>query len=84
MSSDGSRVAVTGFTMDAPTYQRDGDHRVVLLRLDTDTGELRVDQSFEDEVTGAPGIDFDRVKWPHGATGPARPRGLLFVAEGSG
>jgi hypothetical protein len=80
MASDGSRVAVANYTVDAPTYKRDGDHRVYLLRLDGEEGQLRVDNGFRDETTDEVGIDFNRAKWPHGATGPARPRGLLFVA----
>ena len=80
MASDGSRVAVADYTIDVPTYRRDGDHRVYLLRLDPETGELRVDTAFRDEATDEVGIDFNRAKWPHGATGPARPRGMLFVA----
>jgi hypothetical protein len=81
MASDGSRVAVAGYTVDVPSYRRDGDRRLHLLRLDTETGELRVDTAFRDEVTDEVGVDFNRTRWPHGATGAARPRGLLFVAE---
>jgi hypothetical protein len=80
MASDGSRIAVADYTVDVPTYQRDGDHRLYMLRVDTETGQLRVDNAFRDETTDEVGIDFNRTKWPHGATGPARPRGLLFVA----
>jgi hypothetical protein len=81
MASDGTRIAVADYTIDVPGYQRDGDHRVYMLRLDTETGQLRFDTSFRDETTDEVGIDFNRTKWPHGATGAARPRGLLFVAE---
>ena len=84
MASDGSRVAVADYTADVPTYHRDGDHRLYMLRVDTETGQLRVDTAFRDEATDEVGLDFDRAKWPHGATGPARPRGLLFVAEPPG
>jgi hypothetical protein len=80
MASDGSRIAVADYTVDVPTYRRDGDHRVYLLRIDADTGQLRIDKAFRDENTDEVGLDFNRAKWPHGATGPARPRGLLFVA----
>jgi len=71
---------VADYTVDVPTYRRDGDHRVYMLRLDGETGQLRVDDAFRDETTDEVGLDFNRVKWPHGATGAARPRGLLFVA----
>ena len=70
MSLDGTRVAVS-----------DGQ-RVRLLRLDPATGRLRPDGSFRDQQSGEPGVDFDRTAWPHGKTGPARPRALLFVAAG--
>jgi hypothetical protein len=84
MASDGSRIAVADYTADVPTYRRDGDHRLYMLRVDTETGQLRVDTAFRDETSDQVGLDFDRAKWPHGATGPARPRGLLFVAEPPG
>jgi len=69
MSLDGTRVAVS-----------DG-RRVRLLRLDPG-GRLRPDGSFRDRETGEPGVDFSRTTWPHGNTGAARPRALLFVAPG--
>jgi hypothetical protein len=84
MASDGSRIAVADYTVDLPTYRRDGDHRLYMLRLDAEAGQLRVDTAFRDETTDEVGLDFNRAKWPHGATGPARPRGLLFVAAPPG
>jgi hypothetical protein len=81
MASDGSRIAVANYTMEAPTYRRDGDHRLYMLRLDAEEGQLRIDNAFRDETTDEVGLDFNRTRWPHGATGAARPRGLLFVAE---
>ena len=79
MGGDGTRVAVSDYTVDVPGYFRDGDHRVHILRLDPDSGRLRVDTAFLDELAGNEGIDFDRTRWPHGETGSARPKGLLFV-----
>ena len=75
----GTRVAVADYGIDVPGVQQDGDHRVYLLRLDPRSGRLRVDGSFQDELTGEVGVGFERAGWPHGATGPARPAGLLFV-----
>jgi len=69
MSLDGTRVAVSDGTT------------VRLVRVDP-AGRLRVDGSFRDEKTGAVGVSFDRVAWPHGSTGPARARALLFVSAG--
>jgi hypothetical protein len=79
MGADGSRVAVSSYTMDVPGYERDGERRVHIVRLDPSTGRLRVDGAFRDEFTDEVGVDFNRITWPHGDTGPARPAGLLFV-----
>ena len=79
MAADGTRVAVADYTMDVPGYQRDGDRRVYIVRLDPGTGHLWFDEGFRDELTGEVGIDFNRARWPHGDTGPARPHGLAFV-----
>jgi hypothetical protein len=81
MSAAGTRVAVSDYGVDVPGYFRDGDHRVYLLRLDPATGALRIDTAFRDELSGEVGVGFNRVRWPHGETGGARPAGLLFVAE---
>lgn len=80
MSADGVRVAVSDYTVDVPGFALDGDHRVHLLRVDTATGRLRVDEGFRDEVSGEEGVNFERTSWPHGETGPARPAGLIFLA----
>lgn len=80
MALDGVRIAVADYGVDVPTYALDGDRRVYMLRLDRATGGLRFDTAFRDETTDEVGVDFDRTSWPHGDTGPARPRGLLFVA----
>jgi len=79
MSADGTRIAVADYTIDVPGERIDGDHRVAMVRLDPTTGQLRFDTAFRDEFTHEIGVDFNRAKWPHGETGPARPHGLLFV-----
>jgi hypothetical protein len=79
MSADGTRVAVADYGVTAPGITRDGDHRIYLLRLDPGSGRLRIDPAFQDEITGEVGVAFDRARWPHGATGAARPAALLFV-----
>ncbi len=79
MGADGTRVAVSDYTVDVPGYTRDGDRRVYIVRLDPASGRLRLDTAFQDEFTGEVGVDFNRIHWPHGDTGPARPAGLLFV-----
>lgn len=82
MALDGVRIAVADYGVDVPTYALDGDRRVYMLRLDRTTGNLRFDTAFRDETTDEVGVDFDRTSWPHGDTGPARPRGMLFIAPG--
>jgi hypothetical protein len=81
MGADGTRVAVADYTATVPGLTQDGDHRVHIVRIDPGTGRLRLDTAFRDEATGVVGVDFNRTTWPHGATGPARPAGLLFVTE---
>jgi len=79
MSADGTRIAVSDYTIDVPGMTQDGDHRIYMLRLDPASGRLRIDPAFQDELTGEVGVSFDRTRWPHGDTGPARPTGMLFV-----
>jgi hypothetical protein len=79
MGADGTRVAVSNYTVDVPGYMVDGDRRVYIVRLDPTSGRLRLDGAFRDENTGEVGVSFERSRWPHGETGPARPSGLLFV-----
>jgi DNA-binding beta-propeller fold protein YncE len=78
VSANGERIAVANYTVQGPSITIDGDRRVYLLRLDG--GKLRVDTRFRDEDSGEVGVDFNRREWPHGKTGPARPRGVVFVA----
>jgi hypothetical protein len=84
MSVDGQRFAVSDYTVDVPAYRLDGDRRVHMLRFDEDSGALALDKGFRDEDSGDVGVSFDRQEWPHGATGPARPHGVLFVAPVGG
>ncbi|MDT8436646.1 MAG: hypothetical protein RRA92_07805 [Gemmatimonadota bacterium] len=53
-------------------------HRVLVVRLDPDTGELALDRTFRDPGSSEPGVTFHRTAWPHGAAGPARPHGAVF------
>jgi hypothetical protein len=80
MSADGTRIAVANYTIDVPAARLDGDRRVHLVHLDRATGDLRLDRAFVDEFSQEPGVGFGRTTWPHGASGAARPHGLLFVA----
>lgn len=80
MSADGSRVAVATYGIQTATLRESGTRRVLLLRLDTTTGTIRLDRAFAAEAGGEPGLDFRRDTWPHGDTGEARPAGLRFIA----
>lgn len=54
------------------------ERRVLLATLDLGTGALALDRCFREPGTHTPGVSFDRVSWPHGATGPAIPHGAVF------
>jgi hypothetical protein len=53
------------------------ENRLFLVKLDTRTGALSVDESFKDE-NGKPGFDLANRKWPHGWTGTGKPHGVVF------
>jgi len=61
------------------TEQGDGPGRVMMMRLDRQTGKLSWDDKFRDPGAGANGIDFTRRSWPGGITGSAMPHAALFV-----
>jgi hypothetical protein len=46
-----------------------------------ETGEISIDESFRDEVSERPGVDFMRTSWPHGDTGPAMPHGVVWSRQ---
>ena len=71
------RVVLTGY---AGTR-----HRVIVVNLDPETGEMSVDSDFTSLGADEPGVSFDRVEWPHGSTGPGDPHGAVFsLPEGVG
>jgi hypothetical protein len=75
-TSQVSRIAVSNYFVNAAHL--DGDHRVCMATL-TPQGAVSLDESFRDEYTGAPCVDFNRTRWPHGDRGAARPHGVLFT-----
>lgn len=79
LSTDGRRLAVANYTIDVPALRRDGDRRVYLVHIDPESGAVGFDGTFRDELDGTIGLDFNRNRWPHGETGPARPAALLFA-----
>ncbi len=56
-----------------------GDHRVYIANFNPTTHKLELDPSFRDENDGLPGVNFNRIQWPHGNSGYAKPHGLIFV-----
>ncbi len=44
----------------------------LVVKIDKATGAMKIDQSLPE------GVQFDRLTWPHGATGPAVVHGALF------
>lgn len=53
-----------------------GDHRLYMVKRAGD--KLVLDEDFRDEFDGQVGVNFNRVEWPHGKTGNAKPHGLVF------
>ena len=65
-SSD--RVVVTG----------NNQSWVLVVKIDMRSGKLAIDEKFKTKLPDHVGIDFDRVRWPHGETGKAFVHGALF------
>lgn len=58
----------------------DGNHRMHMVDVDPATGALAYDQSFRDEKTGAPGVDFNRRNWPNNPdAGFYKPHAMVWV-----
>jgi hypothetical protein len=71
MEPEGDRIVLTsspGTTL----------HRVLMVRLDPETGSLEWDATFRDPGAPDPGVSFLRDSWPHGSAGPALPHGAVF------
>jgi hypothetical protein len=54
-----------------------GGSRLYLLKFDTQTGALAVDDTFRDS-DGLAGINFKDRQWPHGWKGTGSPHGAVF------
>jgi len=54
-----------------------GVPRLYLLKFDSATGLVSMDESFHD-AEGKPGFKFADQNWPHGWTGTGRPHGVVF------
>ncbi|MEO7410744.1 MAG: hypothetical protein ABIU10_05420, partial [Sphingomicrobium sp.] len=58
------------------TSGKAGD-RMYLLKLDSNTGALTIDDAFRG-TDGKPGFSFASRAWPHGWTGEGKPHGAVF------
>jgi hypothetical protein len=65
---NGDRLVITG---NARSW-------VLIANIDMSTGKLTLDETFRMKGGSYSGIDFDRSRWPHGATGKALVHGALF------
>jgi hypothetical protein len=54
-----------------------GDPRLYLLKFDSATGAVSMDDAFRDG-DGKPGFKFADRDWPHGWKGSGRPHGVVF------
>ena len=70
----GRRVVLTSSTGATRT-------KVLMVHLDPESGALSFDEEFRDHITGEVGIDFNRVHWPHGDSGPGKPHGAVFSGD---
>lgn len=53
-------------------------YRVLMVRMDPESGTLAFDSTFRDRGSADPGVLFNRTSWPHGQAGSARPHGAVF------
>ncbi|MGD9763991.1 MAG: selenium-binding protein SBP56-related protein [Candidatus Binatia bacterium] len=79
LSRDESRIAASCYTIDVPGVFIDGDRRIYMVKFDNKSGAMAFDTTWRDEVMDRVGVSFTRTTWPHGATGPARPHGMMLV-----
>ncbi|WP_173033365.1 hypothetical protein [Phytohabitans flavus] len=70
------RIAVSNYFLAATG--RGGNHELCLFNVSLG-GQLSPDEGFRDEHRHTPCVNFNRATWPHGATGNARPHGILFA-----
>ncbi|MFN8668706.1 MAG: hypothetical protein U0164_16115 [Gemmatimonadaceae bacterium] len=70
VSPDTRRVVVTGY--DAL------QHRVVLARFDSTTGQIALDTRFREAGKAEPGFFLDDKTWPHGGTTKGIAHGAVF------
>ena len=70
IAPDAERLVVTGYG--------NLQHRVVMARFDSTSGQLSIDSRFRDVDATAAGFRLDNKTWPHGGTYKAIPHGAVF------
>lgn len=65
-----NRIALVGFM--------GMDHRVLMIKIDEETGALSWDEKFREAGSDRLGVDYDRASWPHGDAGDAIPHGMVW------
>jgi len=53
-------------------------HKVVIARFDSSTGQLTIDERFREEGATEPGFRMDNKTWPHGGDAKGKPHGAVF------
>ena len=70
ISPDQQRVVITGYGA--------MQHKVVIARFDSSTGQLTIDERFREEGATEPGFRMDNKTWPHGGNAKGKPHGAVF------
>ena len=70
ISPDQQRVVITGYSA--------MQHKVVIARFDSSTGQLSIDERFREEGATEPGFRMDNKTWPHGGNAKGKPHGAVF------
>lgn len=60
-----------------------GEHRLLMINFDPQTGALTLDKSFHDPGSDRPGVSMDGKSWPHGFHGDAYAHGTVFSLPSS-
>jgi hypothetical protein len=70
ISPDQQRVVITGYAA--------MQHKVVIARFDSSTGQLSIDERFREEGATEAGFRMDNKTWPHGGNAKGKPHGAVF------
>lgn len=74
LAPDGERIVISGGGGNLQT-------RVLMARIDRQSGQLTLDGRFRDREATQAGVSFDRPSWPHGDSGRAIPHGAVFSRD---